>query len=297
MYISPDRGRLCCEGERLARWRCDREACLEPVPGLRSLSAVRVRRSDLRVPDVDGALADDIPHLRLGLVRGQALPALLPGWPAQGGAGHAQARTRNGGGAFAPDHSEADRAEADVKASRLIVSAIVSTFVATSRPSSVVPAWSPRWSGGCGRRGSPLQTVAREVRAFVEALYAAGSVDQLNVGGLRLMEHICRRIAVIVEAYAVPGRPMWDTARFYSGAAPSEEVIAPALRTMALKKANEEHEMQAARARNWVRGAPSKEGDGEADGASAAGSRIRGVGRGAREAAAKAAPFRIHEHT
>lgn len=155
--------------------------------------------------------------------------------------------------------------------------------------------WMERWLREKGMAAT--DRVAHEVRALVEALYAAGSVDQLNVGGLLSMEHICRRIAVIVEAYAVPGRPMWDHARFYSGAAPSEEVIAPALRTMALKKAKEEHEMQNARARSGLRGAPSKEGDGEADGEGAAGSRTRGAEAGAREAAATAAPLRIHEHT
>ena len=46
--------------------------------------------------------------------------------------------------------------------------------------------------------------VAHELRCLTDVLYLAGSVDQLNMGGLCCIESLCRRIAAIVEAYAMP---------------------------------------------------------------------------------------------
>ena len=136
--------------------------------------------------------------------------------------------------------------------------------------------WMERWVRE--KRLDNSDRVAHELRSLVEVLYAAGVVDQVNVGGLVCLERVCRRIAVIVEAYAVPSRPSWDHARFYAGTASAEEVIAPALRTLAFKKAKDELELASSRTRTALRGAPAGEGDaGDGGGGDAKGG---GKGRG-----------------
>ena len=106
-----------------------------------------------------------------------------------------------------------------------------------------------------------------------------GVVDQLNVGALHSTEVLCRRIAAIVEAYVVTGRPSWEHARFYAGTASAEEVVAPALRNQVLRRVKEENELTTARSRGLLRGAPSDRAEDDAAGGGG-GKSGRGAGRG-----------------
>ena len=140
--------------------------------------------------------------------------------------------------------------------------------------------WLEKWLREKRLEGS--DRVAHELRCLTDVLYMVGTVDQLNVGGLHCVESLCRRIAAIVEAYAVPGRPSWEHARYYAGVGTAEEVVAPALRTHVLRRAKDEAEVSTARARTWLRGGPAEGTGGEDDGAAAAGAGAtkRGAGRG-----------------
>ncbi len=121
--------------------------------------------------------------------------------------------------------------------------------------------------------------VSHELRCLTDSLYQAGTVDQLNLGGLLCIETLCRRIAAIVEAYTTPGKPNWDHARFYSGVASSEEVVAPALRSQVVRKLKDEAEMYTARSRALQRGSWNDEKSG-GDASAAGGGRGAGRGRG-----------------
>jgi uncharacterized membrane protein YgcG len=124
----------------------------------------------------------------------------------------------------------------------------------------------------------PADRVAHELRSLTDTLYMAGVVDQVNVGGLLSLELVCRRIAVIVEAYATSAKPSWEHAKFYTGAASAEEVIAPALRNYVLKRAKDEHDLFSARSRTAPRGAPGG-GGGKGDGGTTDGSGKGGGGK------------------
>ena len=121
--------------------------------------------------------------------------------------------------------------------------------------------------------------VAHELRLLTDVLFLAGSIDQLNMGGLHASEAVARRIAAIVEAYATPGRPTWEHARFYSGVGASEEVVAPALRSQVLRRVKEEYDVATARARTVPRGSPA-DGKGEGGGDGHGDGSRRGSGRG-----------------
>ena len=108
-------------------------------------------------------------------------------------------------------------------------------------------AWLERWLRE--KRVENSDRVGHELRCLTDSLYLAGTVDQLNLGGLHCMETICRRIAAIVEAYATPGKPSWEHARFYSGVASSEEVVAPALRSQVVRRLKDEADLYSARSR------------------------------------------------
>lgn len=147
--------------------------------------------------------------------------------------------------------------------------------------------WLERWMRD--KHVEPSDRVAHELRALVEALYLGGCVDQLNMGSLCSVEVLCRRVAVIVEAYTVPGKPSWDHARYYSGVAAAEEVIAPGLRSYVHKRAKEDFEMGNARLRGMPRTAASSADAGGSGGGAAGsggaggeeeGARGRGAGRG-----------------
>jgi hypothetical protein len=91
--------------------------------------------------------------------------------------------------------------------------------------------------------------VAHEMKVLVDALYFGGIYDQLNMPALISLEVICRRLQLIVEAYANPARPSWENARLYASQASTEEIISPAFKTWAAKRNKEEAEVASARVR------------------------------------------------
>ena len=140
--------------------------------------------------------------------------------------------------------------------------------------------WLERWI--CEKRLEGTDRVTHELRSLTEVLYLSGSVDQFNMGGLHGIEVFCRQIVAIVEAYATPGRPTWEHARFYAGVPATEEVVAPALRSQVLRRAKEEAELATARGRAVQRSSAADAEDGGAGGG-AGGNRKqpgRGPGRG-----------------
>ena len=114
-----------------------------------------------------------------------------------------------------------------------------------------------RWltSGLLEKMVDPADRVAQMLRSLTDTLHLAGVVDQVNVGGLPVLELVCHRTVVIVEAYATSATPSWEHAKFYVGAATAEEVMAPALRSYVLKRAMDEQHLFSARARTAPRGA------------------------------------------
>ncbi len=83
----------------------------------------------------------------------------------------------------------------------------------------------------------------------------------------------------VVEAYATPGRPRWEHARYYAGVASAEEVVAPALRSLVLRRAKDEADVSSVRARTALCGAPGAEKS-AGGGAAAGGQGNRRAGRG-----------------
>ena len=125
---------------------------------------------------------------------------------------------------------------------------------------------------------------AHELRVLTDAFYIMGSVDQLNIGGLVSAEILCRRIATIVDAYASPGKPSWERARYFAGTGAAEEVISPGLRSYVAKKYKDDVDTMTARSRGHFRGAPTDGADGDGgaggDDANAGGNKGGGRGRG-----------------
>ena len=73
------------------------------------------------------------------------------------------------------------------------------------------------------------------------------------MGGLACLEVICRRIAVLVEAHSQPNRPNRTAAGHLEGARMREEVILPGLRSYAMRRAEEEVDIQNAQPRSYTR--------------------------------------------
>ncbi|CAK0901919.1 unnamed protein product [Prorocentrum cordatum] len=112
--------------------------------------------------------------------------------------------------------------------------------------------------------------VVHELRAIVEALYQGGVYDQLNMGGLMMVEVLSRRVAAVVDAYADPSKPSWTNARFFEGVSSVEDVSGPELRGCVHQRAKEQHEMEQAQNRaRTLRGAPPETVEG-AEGAGGA---------------------------
>ena len=74
--------------------------------------------------------------------------------------------------------------------------------------------------------------VAHELRVLVETLQAAGSYDQLNLGGLAELEIVARRVQLITEAYANPQKPNWDTSKFFAGTSAAGDAVSPKQKTL-----------------------------------------------------------------
>ncbi len=137
--------------------------------------------------------------------------------------------------------------------------------------------WLERWIRE--KRLEPTDRVVHELRTLTDCFYFGGVMDQINLGGLIMVEALCRRIAVIVDAYAVPGRPVWENARHYTGVAAAEEVVAPSLRAHVLRRAKDEAEVFGARQRQ-LRGAPAHFGASAGADADGGGGGEQGEGAG-----------------
>lgn len=108
-----------------------------------------------------------------------------------------------------------------------------------------------------------------EMRVLVDALYYAGTYDQVNIPALVSLEVICRRLQAIVDAYTNPGRPSWENAKIYAGQGGVDDVISPSFRTYAAKKNKDELELMQARQKvRELRNAPLNQAD-EGDGSDA----------------------------
>ncbi|CAK0860615.1 unnamed protein product [Prorocentrum cordatum] len=85
-----------------------------------------------------------------------------------------------------------------------------------------------RASDGSMVRLARLDAVAAPGRVTEEA--AGGVYDQLNMGGLMMVEVLTRRVAAVVDAYSDPTKPSWTNARFFEGVSSVEDVSGPELR-------------------------------------------------------------------
>ena len=88
-----------------------------------------------------------------------------------------------------------------------------------------------------------------ELRCLTDILHYAGTVDQLNLGGLVCLEILARRIQLMTDALQVPMRPNWEAAKYFAGLPSADDVVSPSLRTYVARKAKDESEIFNARSR------------------------------------------------
>lgn len=104
-----------------------------------------------------------------------------------------------------------------------------------------------------------------ELKVLGDALFYAGTFDQLNIPALISMEVICRRIQAIVDAYSHPNRPSWENAKIFAGQGSPEDIASPSFRSYAAKRNKDELELLQARQKvRELRGSPAiaiEEGD------------------------------------
>ncbi|CAK9032346.1 Protein disulfide isomerase-like 2-1 [Durusdinium trenchii] len=117
-------------------------------------------------------------------------------------------------------------------------------------------------------RSKHIETTDRtfhEMKVLVDALFFAGTFDQVNIPALMSMEVVCRRIQAIVDAYSNPSRPSWENAKIFAGQGTPEDIVSPTFRNYATRKNKEELELLQARQKvRELRGAPAiaqEEGD------------------------------------
>ena len=73
-----------------------------------------------------------------------------------------------------------------------------------------------------------------ELATLIDALYYAGSVDCLNLGGLLCLEVIARRLESIVEAFRDrQEQANWDTAKYLAGRKSAMDCVSSRLRSWA----------------------------------------------------------------
>ena len=112
-----------------------------------------------------------------------------------------------------------------------------------------------------------------ELATLIDALYYAGSVDCLNLGGLLCLEVIARRLESIVEALR-DGQEQanWDTAKYLAGRKSAMDCVSSQLRSWASSQVQNEARVQSYRTRArglTTRGGPVAEDDYGDDGATA----------------------------
>ena len=106
-------------------------------------------------------------------------------------------------------------------------------------------------NGGCVNKGSSeILRTGHELSVRHKCFVSRWCLRSAERGHVLadVLEVICRRIAVLVEAHSQPSRPNWTAARCLEGAPMSEEVILPALRSCAMRRAKEEVDIQNASA-------------------------------------------------
>ena len=86
-----------------------------------------------------------------------------------------------------------------------------------------------------------------EMKVLTDALFYAGTFDQVNIPALMSMEVVCRRIQAIVDAYSNPSRPSWENAKIFAGQGTPEDIVSPTFRNYATKRNKEELELLQAR--------------------------------------------------
>ncbi|CAK0789045.1 unnamed protein product [Prorocentrum cordatum] len=93
-----------------------------------------------------------------------------------------------------------------------------------------------------------------DCETIVEALCQCGVYDQLDMGGLMMVEVMTRRVVAVVDAYAGPFKPSGTIARFVEGASSEEDVSGPKLRGYVHRRVKGRHEME--QVQNWARFLP-----------------------------------------
>ena len=100
------------------------------------------------------------------------------------------------------------------------------------------------------KRLESTDRTVHELRTLTEAIYMAGTYDQLNLGGVLALEILSRRVHAIVEAYAGgASRPHWGLAKFLTCEASAEDAVSSELRSYAAKRAKEESDIYGSRGR------------------------------------------------
>ena len=134
---------------------------------------------------------------------------------------------------------------------------------------------------------SASDRVVHELRVLGETLYTRGVCDQLNLGGVLVVELLSRRVAGIVDAYAKPSQPSWESARRYQGVSSVDNAAGPAVGGYFTRQTKGDYKVEQARSRaRGLRGSPEGGSGVEADAAGGCApggrGRCRGGGRKAR---------------
>ncbi len=97
-----------------------------------------------------------------------------------------------------------------------------------------------------------------EVNVLIDALYLAGTYDQVNVGALASLEVITRRLLQYVEAYVHGAEnPNWSSAKHISGTTSALDQVPEEMRTCASRLSKEEAELECLRAKARAPGVAS----------------------------------------
>ena len=92
--------------------------------------------------------------------------------------------------------------------------------------------------------------IHHELATLVDALYYAGSVDCLNLGGLLCLEVIVRRLESIVEALRDgQDNANWGTAKYLAGRRSAMDCVSAGLRSWASSQVQNEVRVQSYRTR------------------------------------------------
>ncbi|CAK0875901.1 unnamed protein product, partial [Prorocentrum cordatum] len=145
---------------------------------------------------------------------------------------------------------------------RSVVSEITAMYKSGGDPMR----WPAEWSRE--HRIERTDRIYHELEVLCHALLLAGACDQVNLGGLRSLERLARRIQVTADAHSVPGAPAnWRMARYLTGAMGPGDVVAPELRSFGAKRAKEDTEFLNARVRGLTAAErpKSEKGDGKGD--------------------------------